>query len=40
MEAKDKSTLYWTAGVVGLIVVVVLLGYYVFGWFGTVPGQT
>ncbi len=39
MSSQDMQTLYWTGGIVLVVVVVVAIVGYALGWFGGTPGQ-
>ena len=38
MSSQDMQTLYWTVGIVLVVVVVVAIVGYALGWFGATPG--
>jgi len=39
MSSEDKQTMYWTAGIVLAIVVVIAIIGYQSGWFAGTPGN-
>ena len=39
MSLKDKQTMYWTVGIVLVVIIVAAVYGYTSGWFTAAPGQ-